>query len=385
MPYDDTGDLKAAYYGSMGSQSQPSDSSGSSSGSGFGNFLQVAGAGLAAVNPILGAATSILGGILGSNAQNRANEANIAMQRETNELQYRMFNESNAFTKEMWNLQNEYNTPEQQAARLKAAGINPAFVFGNGSVSEAGGISSQAPPSLTAPHVDPYNIQPATATAVDAFLQSQMQTAQIRNMHENERHLAIQNELDNMRMLDQVESLRIDNKQKQQLYKFLFETFDAQKAAVNKNNALLDAQSENMYSQAAAATLHSQVENALARSQLRLNNKEYERLDAAISEIGAQIQYLGALSATERQRRVSYILDNGLSAIDFENHYALRDQLKNELQAEINQTIQEWNDYEVNWWNRTIQGYIPFVSPAVGPTTNRAVSHRPTRVRGFAP
>ena len=208
--YDDTGQLKAAYYGDGSTGSAPSASR-SSTGSGFWNTVSSV---LGAVNPVLGFASNLLGGLFGSDAQESANEANIAMQRETNELQYRMFNEANAFTKEMWNAQNEYNTPENQAARLKAAGINPAFVFGNGSVSEAGGISSQSPPSLTAPHVDPYNIQPSVATATDAFLQSQMQSAQVRNMHENERHLSIQNELDTMQLLDRVDSLRIDNKHK---------------------------------------------------------------------------------------------------------------------------------------------------------------------------
>ena len=51
----------------------------------------------------------------------------------------------------------------------------------------------------------------------------------------------------------------------------------------------------------------------------------------------------------------------------------------------MEQTVQEWDDYEPNWWNRTIQGYIPFVSPAVSPGTRSALERRPVRVRGFAP
>lgn len=266
---DDTGALKAAYYGSM-----PSGVVMSGDRSGGSNWLSGLGSLLGTINPVLGLAGNIIGGLFGSSNQSKANEANIQMQRETNALQYRMFNEANAFTKEMWKAQNEYNTPENQAARLKAAGINPAFVFGNGSVSEAGGISSQSPPSLIAPHVDPYNIQPSVATGVDAFLQSQMQSAQIRNMHENERHLSIQNELDTMQMLDRVDSLRIDNKHKDLLRQFLFDTFNAQKAGVEKNNSYLDALTENLMQNTIAQKVHAEMEFALGQSQLNLNDRQ---------------------------------------------------------------------------------------------------------------
>ena len=36
--------------------------------------------------------------------------------------------------KEFWNMQNEYNTPTKQVERLKAAGLNPALMYGQGNV-----------------------------------------------------------------------------------------------------------------------------------------------------------------------------------------------------------------------------------------------------------
>lgn len=277
---DDTGALKAQYYGSDGSYNEPSTTSSSSGG----NFLSTIGSVLSAVNPVLGVVGNVLGGLLGFKSQSKANEANIAMQRETNALQYRMFNEANAFTKEMWNATNAYNTPEQQAARLKAAGINPAFVFGNGSVSEAGQISSQSPPSLTAPHVDPYNPVPAASTAVDAFLQSQMYNANIKNMHENERHLAIQNELDSMQLLDKVRSMRIDNNHKNALYDLLMTTFGDQQEAVKKNNAVLDAQANSLLAQSAAVEIHSMLEQKQVASQLRLNERQMWQISQVVAQ-----------------------------------------------------------------------------------------------------
>lgn len=44
---------------------------------------------------------------------------------------------------EMWQKANEYNTPQQQMARLKDAGLNPNLVYGNGSV--VGNTTQQTP------------------------------------------------------------------------------------------------------------------------------------------------------------------------------------------------------------------------------------------------
>lgn len=143
------------------------------------------------------ALSSLLGGLFGSSSNKSANETNLEVarmnqqnQRETNAmnkriadeanaLNYKMFNESNAFNLDMWNKNNEYNSPERQVTRMLAAGINPAFGFGN--TSEAGSISSaQAAPAqraeMTAPqlgyHQQPYDPTQAMQGAANAFLEA---------------------------------------------------------------------------------------------------------------------------------------------------------------------------------------------------------------------
>lgn len=49
---------------------------------------------------------------------------------------------------EQWNRANAYNSPEQQMARLKGAGLNPNMVYGTG-VQAAGQAASSAPKSQT--------------------------------------------------------------------------------------------------------------------------------------------------------------------------------------------------------------------------------------------
>lgn len=140
---------------------------------------------MAAVSPAVGAAavtggTSLLGSILDLFGLNKTNKQNIEMQRETNALNYKMFQEQMAFAKDQQDLAMSYNDPSSQVARLRAAGINPAAVFGNGSVSE---VSSVSPPSgnpMVAPHAQPLNygaIGTAVAGGSQAYFDAQLNEA----------------------------------------------------------------------------------------------------------------------------------------------------------------------------------------------------------------
>lgn len=90
------------------------------------------------------------------------NQYNIAQQKE-------MVKQQQAWQKEMWNLQNEYNTPLQQAARLKAAGINPILAMGSdGSVGQASAVGS---PSQTIQGSNPGAPSVAASISAGASLQ----------------------------------------------------------------------------------------------------------------------------------------------------------------------------------------------------------------------
>lgn len=79
--------------------------------------------------PLLGAAASLGGQIWGQNKTARENRA----------IAERQFKHD----KEMLAYQLEYNNPENQMKRLKAAGLNPNLVYGSGGVT--GNISSELP------------------------------------------------------------------------------------------------------------------------------------------------------------------------------------------------------------------------------------------------
>lgn len=79
---------------------------------------------------------SVLAAALGGAATIGATMINRAADKKLSQEQFKV-------NQEQWNLQNQYNSPSQQVARLKAAGLNPAIAYGgNSSVT---GNSDPAP------------------------------------------------------------------------------------------------------------------------------------------------------------------------------------------------------------------------------------------------
>lgn len=88
------------------------------------------------MDPVTGAmiaagGSSLLGGLLGFAGQSSANATNLALAREQMQWQ-----------ENMWDKQNAYNTPAAQVERLRAAGLNPAMMYSQGNVGNAGSVGS---------------------------------------------------------------------------------------------------------------------------------------------------------------------------------------------------------------------------------------------------
>jgi hypothetical protein len=96
---------------------------------------------------ILGLGSSLLGNLGAKQRQKQADAQNI----------------------KFWQMQNAYNTPAQQMARLKKAGLNPALLYGSGSANT--GVAGAVAPSKPAP----YNIK----NPIPDILQSAMLKSQI--------------------------------------------------------------------------------------------------------------------------------------------------------------------------------------------------------------
>lgn len=99
---------------------------------GFGTFAASAGGGA-----ILSGATGLLGSI---------GSANSAYHRSKKLMDKRF-----QMDKQMWDYQNAYNTPSQQMARMKKAGLNPALMYGQGNTGNASQM-----PSTQFQELNPY-------------------------------------------------------------------------------------------------------------------------------------------------------------------------------------------------------------------------------------
>lgn len=125
-------------------------------------------AGATALAGGVSALSNVIGGWLGHNDVRSTNDTNLKIARESFDNNVKM-----------WQLENEYNTPENQMARYKEAGLNPNLMFG----SVSPGNASNAP-QLASPRMDSSAgvIQAAATNVGNTLMQTAMQRAQIDNM-----------------------------------------------------------------------------------------------------------------------------------------------------------------------------------------------------------
>lgn len=132
----------------------------------------------AAAAAIIGTAASV--GVAGASgaAQAKLNKKTMQFNREEAEKQRQwsemMQGQQNAWNYEMWLKQNEYNSPEAQVDRLRAAGLNPLYYGLDG--SSAGEVTAAQPLAYERASVD--NL----ANPVASGLSAAAQIAQISNL-----------------------------------------------------------------------------------------------------------------------------------------------------------------------------------------------------------
>ena len=140
------------------------------------------------VGGIISGVGSLLGG-LGSSAMNNkavqdTNKANMEIAKYQAQWQQQENEKAYQRSLNMWNLQNEYNSPTQQMARIRAAGLNPNLVYGNCVTGNSSGSTPQYEPAkFNAPTMQAYrgwNL--GSSDAISQFLAYRTVKAQVDNM-----------------------------------------------------------------------------------------------------------------------------------------------------------------------------------------------------------
>lgn len=84
-------------------------------------------------------------GIFNYKGQQTANQTNIQLAREGQEFESDMWYRQQAENQRIWEQQNDYNSPLNQMARLKAAQLNPNLVYGSGNVTATSSSQQSTP------------------------------------------------------------------------------------------------------------------------------------------------------------------------------------------------------------------------------------------------
>lgn len=129
------------------------------------------------IGAIIGAAGTLIGSAMAARQARKNQERQNRANQQLSEYTYKR-------DLEMWNKGNEYNAPEAQMSRLKAAGLNPMMVYGSGN---AGGMTHATLPKYQKPEYS-YNV-PAVDVGgtIQQFQDWSIKQAQIDNLNAQRR------------------------------------------------------------------------------------------------------------------------------------------------------------------------------------------------------
>lgn len=326
-----------------------------------------------------------------TNAANveKTNAANLQISRETNAVNKQMQDAQNAWNLQQWNRENEYNSPASQVQRLKQAGINPAAVFGNGSISEASQLTS-APshpavaPQMQAAQAEAYYEQPGVganliANSLNGFAQARLANSQAdkvgndvsiasaQNQREAEKHIHMLEYLS-----QQAKGKGLENELAAETLAFTQATMQS-KVAAAMNDVRLQ---EQAYKESSLRQANMDVQNKLANIELQysplMKGAELQNLRAGLQQIGAQIKLINAQAgltseqkASEVSKRVGYILDNGMKGVDYQVKNAIKQYVISDAEnrSDIERRKAEHGEWSTKFFGRNQERNINSVVP----------------------
>lgn len=188
----------------------------------------------------IGAAGSMLVSGLNNAFAQRNADVSFQRQKELMALQQQ-------YAVENWNRENNYNKPEEQMKRLKAAGLNPDLVYGNG----AAGLQAGPTAAPTAPSAPMAQTIPMANPIVEGA-----QAALAINQSDKAGSEAVKNRIENTYLAEQIEiglrealsRINVNEKTKAKL--------EAEIPNISKQGALIDKQVSEIAEKITASQWH---------------------------------------------------------------------------------------------------------------------------------
>lgn len=116
-----------------------------------------------------------------------SNISNARQNRKSRTFARGMYEKERADNLEFWRMQNEYNDPRNQRARLEAAGLNPALLYGSSSSGAAGAAGSIQAPRALQPSFNPADwsgLGAGVTTGINSMYDLEMKRQQTSNFQE---------------------------------------------------------------------------------------------------------------------------------------------------------------------------------------------------------
>lgn len=249
--------------------------------SGNSNFLNTS-AGSAA----FGSVGNILGSYLGAASQwkyqQRQNEWSERMMQQQNA--WNQQNAATAYQRQIafYNMQNDYNSPVNQIARLRSAGINPNLAYANGALNNIGASTPSVSPADTASapagsaSVSPGSLGTIGSNFVQMYQmgeQNKAIKAQVDKIQKEGQKLDFDNRIRSMTWLDEAHSLQHSYRAKHTLEDLADEVLEQARIATKKARVDLSYDNDTLQDRKTLITLQKEqgnINNELNRCALRV-------------------------------------------------------------------------------------------------------------------
>lgn len=223
------------------------------------------------------AASSIVGAAIDTGASSISANQQFKHQMQLQEQQQE-------YNTEMWNKENEYNSPSNQIARLREAGVNPMIALSGGSLSNVASSASSALGSASTP------VPTSSGSSIgSSFIQQQMMNDQLETLRASRKKIEEETKaqmLDNyVKAETQAERVNIGKQAARQAKNLADKTYEEMIWQQGQND-ILGATFQQKISQEEIRTNTMKIEKAL--KQKELNYKE-RQLGAALAETWSRV------------------------------------------------------------------------------------------------
>lgn len=229
-----------------------------------------------ALGAIIAGGASLLGSALGFGSQKKTNKANMELAKYQNEWQTQENEKAYQRNLQMWNLQNEYNSPTQQMARLRSAGLNPNLVYGSGVTGNSAGSTPQYQPAdIKRAELSSYRgWNQGLTDAVSNFLAYRSNRAQVENMEAQNSLIRQQTATEATRQANIAASTarsEFDLSQANRLKDVSISMAEAQMSKAQHDASTAWSQSQQSW-------IKTNIDRALQETRIKIGKAEYNQL-----------------------------------------------------------------------------------------------------------